>query len=139
MINVIAKIQFQACGLPWQVYADWVHNNQDNDETSSQENADDGYAVGVKVGKNKKQGDWSFGYQFKYIERNATVAGLNDADFGTPAGNGTNVQGHVFKAAYNLTDFLTAGAAFFLVQPIEGSNARDENDFLMQFDLIWKL
>ncbi|MCP4378131.1 MAG: hypothetical protein GY794_18400, partial [bacterium] len=120
LINVIAKIQFQACGLPWQVYADWVHNNQDNDETSNQENADDGYAVGVKVGKNKKQGDWSCGYQFKYIERNATIAGLNDADFGTPAGNGTNVQGHVFKAAYNLTDFLTAGAAFFLVQPIEG-------------------
>ncbi|MDP6543301.1 MAG: putative porin [Phycisphaerae bacterium] len=136
MINVLAKLKFKACGLPWQVYFDWVHNNQDNQEAADFENADDGYAVGVKVGKNKKQGDWSTGYQFKYIEANATPAQLNDADFGTPNGVGTNIKGHVFKTQYNLTDFLIAGGSIFLVQPITGD--RDENDFLMQIDLIWK-
>jgi hypothetical protein len=136
MINVLAKLKFKACGLPWQVYFDWVHNNQDNDETADFENADDGYAIGAKVGKNKKQGDWSAGYLFKYIEFNATPAQLNDADFGTPAGVGTNIKGHVIRVAYNLTDFLTAGGNFFLVQPITGD--RDENDFLMQLQLVWK-
>jgi len=139
MINILAKLKFKACGLPWQVYFDWVHNNQDNDETAGFENADDGYALGVKVGKNKKKGDWSAGYKYKYIEYNATPGGLNDADFGGrgPAmGANVNVKGHVFKAGYNLTDFLTAGTTFMLTQPIIGD--RDENDFLMQFDLIWK-
>ncbi|MDP6635078.1 MAG: putative porin [Phycisphaerae bacterium] len=139
IMNVLAKVKFKACGLPWQVYADWAHNTQDNDETADFENADDGYAVGVKVGKNKKQGDWSAGYQYKYIEFNATPAILNDMDFTTDGpglGATTNVKGHVFKVAYNLTDFLTAGGNVFLVQPITGD--RDENNFIMQFDLIWK-
>ena len=139
IINVLAKVDFKACGLPWQVYFDWVHNSEDNDETADFENADDGYALGVTVGKNKKQGDWSTGYQFKYIEFNATPAILNDADFSTDGpglGATTNVKGHVFRAAYNLTDFLVAGGNIFLVQPITGD--RDENNFIMQFDLVWK-
>jgi len=138
-INVLAKLNFKACELPWQVYFDWVHNNQDNDEVADFENADDGYAIGVKVGKNKKQGDWSAGYQYKYIEYNGTSGALNDADFSTDGpglGITTNVKGHVFRAAYNLTDFLTAGGNIFLVQPITGD--RDENNFIMQFDLVWK-
>jgi len=139
IMNVLAKAEFKAFELPWQVYVDWVHNSEDNDETADFENADDGYALGVKVGKNKKQGDWSVGYQFKYIEFNSTPAILNDSDFATDGpglGATTNVKGHVFRTAYNLTDFLTAGGNFFLVQPITGD--RDENNFIMQFDLIWK-
>ena len=139
ILNVLAKLNFKACGLPWEVYFDWAHNNQDNQETADFENADDGYALGVTVGKNKKRGDWSAGYQFKYIEFNATPAILNDSDFTTDGpglGATTNVKGHVVRVAYNLTDFLTAGGNVFLVQPITGD--RDENNFIMQFDLIWK-
>jgi len=139
IMNVLAKAQFKAFGLPWQVYFDWVHNSEDNDETADFENADDGYALGAKVGQNKKQGDWSAGYQFKYIEFNATSAALNDSDFATNGpglGTNTNIKGHVFKVVYNLTDFLTAGSSVYLVQPITGD--RDENNFIMRFDLIWK-
>ena len=99
----------------------------------------------MKVGKNKKQGDWSAGYQWKYIELNCWSGMLNDRDFAkdgligganaTP-GTTTNVKGHVFRAAYNLTDFLIAGGNFFLVQPILGD--RDEDNFIFQFDLLWK-
>jgi hypothetical protein len=131
LINVLAKVKFKACGLPWQVYFDWVHNNQENDQTSDLENANDGYAVGVKVGKNKKKGDWSTGYQYKYIEENATLATMNDADFG-----GTNRKGHVLKTKYNLTDFLTLGGSAFFVQPVTSDG--DQEDITLQFDLIWK-
>ncbi len=139
ILNILAKAQFQACGLPWQVYVDWVHNTQDHDQANDFQNADDGYALGVKVGKNKKKGDWSAGYQFKYIEMNSTPAILNDADFSTDGplpGATTNVKGHVFKVKYNLTDFLAAGGNVFLVKPIVGDAS--ENNFIMQFDLIWK-
>ena len=138
ILNLLAKVQFQACGLPWQVYVDWVHNCREGDTTASYKNSDDGYALGVKVGKNKKKGDWSAGYQFKYIEMNSTPAILNDADFSTDGpllGATTNVKGHVFKVKYNLTDFLAAGGNVFLVKPIVGDP--DENNFIMQFDLIW--
>lgn len=131
MMNLLAKVKFKALGLPWQVYVDWVHNSMDHDPDPRFSNSDDGYAFGVKVGTNKKQGDWSAGYQYKYIEMNATPAMLNDSDFG-----GTNLKGHVFKAKYSVTDFLTAGGAVFLTRPIEATG--DRNDFLFQFDLAWK-
>jgi hypothetical protein len=131
VINVLAKVKFNACGLPWQVYADWVHNNQENDQTADFENANDGYAMGVKVGKNKKKGDWSVGYQYKYIEANATPGVIIDADFG-----GTNRKGHVLKTGYNLTDFLTLGANAFFVEPVTSSG--DQDDMILQCDLVWK-
>ena len=139
IFNILAKVQFKACGLPWQVYVDWVHNCRDGDTTPDFQNADDGYALGVKVGKNKTKGDWSAGYQFKYIEMNSTPAILNDSEFATDSaalGATTNVKGHVFKVKYNLTDFLIAGGNVFLVKPIVGDP--DENNFIMQFDLLWK-
>jgi len=131
MINVLAKVKLNTFDIPWQVYFDWVHNTAENDQTPGLENAADGYAFGVKFGRNKKQGDWSIGYQFKYIEENATPSGLNDSDFG-----GTDLRGHVIKSKYNLTDFLTAGGSFFITRPIAGEAER--NDFLMQLDLVWK-
>jgi hypothetical protein len=136
MVNVLAKAEFKAYGLPWLVHCDWVHNTKDHDQTADFENADDGYAVGVKVGKNKKQGDWSASYVFKYIEFNATPAQLNEDDIGVPDDVTTNIKGHVVRLEYNLTDFLIAGGNFFLVQPIVGD--RDETDFLMQLQLLWK-
>ena len=139
LVNVLAKLQFQACGLPWQVYGDWVHNNQDNDEVADFENADDGYALGVKVGKNEKKGDWSTIYRFEYIEYNATSGELNDSGFSTDGpglGMTTNVKGHVLRGTYNLTDFLIARGTIYFLRPITGD--RDENKFMMRFDLMWK-
>ena len=139
LVNVLARLQFEACGLPWQVCGDWVHNNQDNDEVADFENADDGYALGLKVGKNKKKGDWSTIYRLEYIEYNATSGELNDNGFSTDGpgiGITTNVKGHVLRGTYNLTDFLIARGTIYFLRPITGD--RDENKFMMRFDLMWK-
>ncbi len=132
MINLTNIVKFKAWNLPMKVYFDWVHNLGDGDGMHPFNDQSDGYAAGIKVGKNKKKGDWSFGYKYAYIEANSTPGQFNDADFG-----GANRKGHVFGAKYNLTNFLTAGGKVFHTEDVTGSS-ENERDTLVQADLEWK-
>jgi len=134
--NAIAVLKFQAFGLPFKVYGDWVHNESEQDQTFDLENADDGYAFGAKVGENKKQGDWSAGWQYKYIEANAFPGALNDTDFAAGTGSGSNRKGNVIRGTYNITDDLTARTSFFFCEPVVGNTS--EEDLIIQFDLKWR-
>lgn len=131
MLNVTSAAKFKAMGLPWKVYVDWAHNVGDRDKTAGFEDKNNAYAFGMKVGKNKKKGDWSASYKYAYIEPNAVPGGLNDSDFGT-----SNRKGHVFGAKYSLSKSLTLGGKVFWTQPVVGSTA--EEDLLVQADLVWK-
>ena len=131
-INLTNKVKFRAFGLPMSTYFDFIHNCGDEDDTPDYTDQDNGYAFGLKVGKNKKKGDWSFGYKYAYIEANATPGSLNDSDFG-----GSNRKGHVLGAKYNLTDALTLGGKVFYTEPITGTS-QGERDTTVQADLIWK-
>jgi len=134
MINLTSMIQWRMCNLPWKAYVDYVHNCGDVVASEGFRDQDDGYAFGLKVGKNKKKGDWSLGYKYAWIEANCTPGGFNDSDFG-----GSNRKGHVLSGAYNLTDFLTLGAALFVTEPIAGADADNGyTDVTTMFDLIWK-
>jgi hypothetical protein len=132
MINLTNKVGFKAFGLPMSTYFDWVHNCGDKDGAEGYDNQSDGYAVGLKVGKNKKQGDWSCGYKYAYIEANAAPGEFNDSDFGH-----ANRKGHVWGAKYNLTDSLTVGTKVFWTEPVTGDN-QNERDTTVQADLVWK-
>ncbi|MDY7011423.1 MAG: putative porin, partial [Planctomycetota bacterium] len=132
MFNLTNKVKFKAFGLPMQVYFDWVHNCGDSDSAPDYNDQSDGYAVGLKVGKNKKKGDWSAGYKYAYIEANATVGAFNDSDFGH-----ANRRGHVFSAKYNLADPLTIGGKVFYTEPVTGSHENERN-VTVQADLVWK-
>jgi len=50
-------------------------------------------------------------------------------------------KGHVLKGVYNITDFLTIGAALFYTEPIVGSSSKpvDNRDTTVLVDLIWKM
>ena len=133
MINVTNKLGFKAFGLPMAAYFDFIHNCGDADPTADFQNEDNGCAVGLKVGKNKKKGDWSFGYKYAYIEANSTPGALNDSDFG-----GSNRQGHVLGAKYNLADSITLGGKFLYTQPITGATEEDRRDATVQVDMVWK-
>ena len=72
-----------------------------------------------------------------------------DSDFGglrpAPAGGraayspGTNVEGHIFKAAYSPYDSLTIGVTYFLAELIAGTPAEfDEDVGRLQLDAVWK-
>lgn len=133
MLNITNKVSWKAFGLPMAAYFDYILNCGDKDDGPHDfVNQNKGYALGFKVGKNKKKGDWSATYKYAYIEPNATPGGLNDADFG-----GSNRKGHVWGAKYNLTDFLTAGGKLFWTENVTGSS-ENERDTLVQADLAWK-
>ena len=137
LINFTNKVGWKMFKLPWGAYFDIYYNCGENDRIWSGNN-DLAYAVGMKVGKNKKQGDWSASYQYKYIEANGFFGVWADADFG-----GTNSRGHVWGAKYNLTDFLTIGGKVFVTEPIHtdnwAQNVSPDNDiWTVQADLVWK-
>jgi len=136
MINLTNKVGFKLFDLPWEVYVDYVHNCENDLTSRHEENMDDGLAVGVKVGKNQKKGDWSVGYKYAYIEGFCTPFFFNDVDF-----NGTNSRGHVIRATYNLTDFLTLGGSIFFLQNIDDAPILEETSGAEEIttivDLTW--
>ncbi len=132
VFNLTNKVGFKAFGLPMSTYFDWVHNCGDSDGSRSYDDQSDGYAFGLKVGKNKKKGDWSAGYKYAYIEANCTPGEFNDSDFG-----GANRKGHVWGGKYNLTDSLTIGCKIFLTEPVTGDRQNERNT-TVQADLAWK-
>ncbi len=127
VLNVTNKVSWKAFNLPMSAFVDYAHNCG-NDFTGES----DAFAVGYKVGKNKKKGDCSASYKYAYIEADATPAAFNDSDFGN-----TNRKGHQWGVKYNLLDSLTAGVKLFYTQPVSGI-AISETEFLMLADLIWK-
>ena len=124
VLNLTNKVTWKALGLPMSVYFDYAHNC--GNEVAGESDA---CAVGYKVGKNKKKGDWSAHYKYARIEANATPAAFSDSDFGN-----TNRKGHQWGAKYNLLDSVTVGANLFCTRPIDTGATQ----FLLLADLIWK-
>lgn len=128
VINLTNKLKWKRCGLPMSLYVDLAQNCSDEVD----DDTDDAYAIGFKVGKNKKTGDISGGYKYAYIEANASPGAFNDSDFGH-----SNSKGHQVGVKYNIAKFLTVGANLFYTQAIRGDSTGDPR-FLGLFDVIWK-
>jgi hypothetical protein len=130
VVNVLNKLDFRLLDLPWTAYFDILHNTANHDRGLYAEQ-DTAFAIGLKVGQNKKRGDWSLGYTYKYVEANSTLGELADGDFG-----GTNAKGSAWRAVYNLADFLTVGTSLFWFEPIAGPR-EDQRTVMTRVELIW--
>ena len=126
LLNVTNKVSWKAFGHPMSAYVDYVNN------LGTEAGSAEGFAIGYKLGKNKKKGDWSVKYKYAYIPANCTVSAFNDSDFGN-----TNRKGHQWGGKYNIDDFLTFGLNMFYTQPVSGSTP-DITEVLVLADLIWK-
>ncbi|MBN1941828.1 MAG: putative porin [Phycisphaerae bacterium] len=71
------------------------------------------YGVGIKVGENRKKGDFSIAYSYYYMEYGSIVPGFISPDLLYP-----NNQAHVIHAIYNIDDFLTLGGLVAIENPI---------------------
>jgi hypothetical protein len=111
--------------------------------------------LGVQLGKAGKKHQWEVSYRWKTIESDAWYEEVMDGDFGayyeqqlpnagftgTGAGfgSGTNIRGHVFRAAYSPNDSLTLLFAYYLTKLIDespaGSNSRAGR---LQASALWK-
>jgi hypothetical protein len=133
MFDLSNKVEFVAFNLPWTAHVDWVQNNDNNLAT----HRNTGFAAGLKVGQNKKKGDWSARYQWKKLEADAVPDYFAESDFGW--NTFTNRKGSLWGADYNITDNMTAGVSFFLTEPIKAAGANIQEDrFTVQADLVWK-
>ncbi len=127
----------------------------------------EGYWVGVTFGKSGKKGTWDVSYRYKELQGDAWFEELVDSDFGAyyrqqPLGagpsyfndrtlyasgkyrsggyySGTNVRGHVVKAAYSPYDCMTLGVTYFLTETIEDPKvANSAPTHRIQVDAQWK-
>jgi len=121
--------------FPIKIAGDYI----DNPSANGHENY--GYSAGVTFGKAGKKGLWEVSYRYKYLGANAWFEELVDSDTGAyysatyhngAAGAGysagTNIKGHVFKAAYNFTDSLSLGATYFLTELIDQTGQTAKSD-----------
>jgi hypothetical protein len=76
-----------------------------------------GWTVQAQFGEAKKKGEWQIAYQYKYLEADAVWEAMTDSDWGY---GGTDRKGHVIKAAYNLQDWWSLGAAAIMTDKISG-------------------
>jgi len=106
------------------------------------------WLVGIKLGDNKKQGDWAASIDFRQVGLGSVDPNLNDSDFNLGFLNG---QGIKAKVAYNFTDNMVGSVAYFntwnykedlylpvgqanSVQQLTGANGTQ----IVQADLVWK-
>ena len=88
-------------GLPITISGDVVKNLRDTVQTAVIKNEDTGFAVGFKIGGAGAANTAEFGYLYRSVQSDATLADLADSDWG-PNG-GTNRVGHIVWTAYNFT------------------------------------
>jgi hypothetical protein len=133
--------------FPIRLAAEYMNN-------PAAEQHNEGYSFGITVGKAGKKGLWELGYRWKHLEADAWYEEVVDSDFGglRPAtfssgalnaraayASGTNVEGHIFKAAYSPYDSITLGVTYILAELIANTPEGFEDDISrLQVDAIWK-
>jgi len=162
LLELTSRFSWEMLGLPWEVVASWTHNFADNYNSNNAmalnnasglnlsynpafDGASDAMLVGIKVGKNKKKGDWSAFYNYAYLEANSVVPGLTEATFGGP-----NRKGHIFGGMYNIDDFFTINSELYITDPIHAfntwnattstwqANSSRNGNVTLQVNLVWK-
>ena len=114
-------------GLPFKVYGQYVVNvAEDVDDDNN------GYLVGVKVGKAKKVGQWEIDANYTYLEKDAVLGAYTDSD---RWGGGTNGQGFEVGAKYHLVQNMLLGAKYL---GHEDGIDSDETLHVFQGDIIVK-
>ncbi len=132
VLNVHNQVGFEVRELPVSVFFDFAHNFDEAESTSGLRGRNHAFHTGVKVGSNRRKGDWSASYEYAWMESNSLPGFWSSGDFGR-----TGRRGHIVKGAYNLADFLTVGGALFVTEPIRSRNGGDDI-ITLQADLVWK-
>ena len=89
--------------------------------------------IGTKFNKAKALGTWEMSYDYRDIEADAVVGGLNDSDF---IGGGTNGTGHRLGFKYQIAKNMQLGLSYFITE--KNADSTIDNFNLLQADLIFK-
>lgn len=127
IIEGFGEYGFKIGEYPTAVYGTYVNN------TGGGSSEDTAWLIGARFNKAKKPGSWEVSYNYRDVERDAVVGGLNDSDF---IGGGTDGKGHVFGFKYQLAENLQAAVHYFHNEQNASSTKDDYR--LLQADLIFK-
>ncbi len=89
-VELSAEWKTQLGSVPFTMFADYVENLDAPEENI-------GYAIGLRLGKNKQPGDFRIAYSYQDLQADAVFAAFTDSDF---AGGGTDNSGHLLKGSY---------------------------------------
>ena len=112
LLDLVGEINTKLLGKPVLLYSDYVKNTAiaDNDE---------GFEMGLKVGKADKPLAWEAGYTFTRLEPDAVVGQFSNSDFGD---GGTNRSGHAYYAAIGTLKNSTLGFKWSVTEAIDGTD-----------------
>lgn len=110
--------------FPIRLAGDYIYNPGAPDRNR-------GYSVGITFGKSGKRGLWDLSYRYRYLEGDAWYEELVDSDFGayyaaaaqgmgfSGFAAGTNLKGHVARAAYSPFDSVTLSLTTLIAELID--------------------
>jgi hypothetical protein len=110
VVDATVGVTFNA-GLPITISGDLLKNLHDTVQTAAITNENTGFSAGFKVGNASAPNTAEFGYIYRSVQSDATLADLADSDWG-PNG-GTNRVGHIIWTAYNFTKATQIKLKFF--------------------------
>jgi hypothetical protein len=132
--------------FPVRLGGDFIYNPAAPDAVDNY-----GYSIGITFGKAGRKGAWEVGYTWKWLGSDAWWEEMVDSDFGafyggtlplsgTSAGygSGTNVKGHILRAAYSPYDTVTLSVKWLhtdLINPVTVANSTMNR---VQVDASWK-
>ncbi|MDP3722658.1 MAG: putative porin [Candidatus Omnitrophota bacterium] len=125
-VDWLGELSTVVVGRPLTLWADAVKN-------SAVAKSDEGFQLGVKLGKADRPLAWETGYFWQRLEADAVVGQFTDSDFGE---GGTNRDGHVFHATLGTLKNSTLGFKWFITEAISGpdnSIDRLQVDWLTKF------
>lgn len=126
IFETFGEYKFTALSMPMSFYGSYVNN-------LAVSNEDTGWIVGTKLNKAKAVGTWQLSYDYRDIEADAVVGGLNSSDF---VGGGTNAKGHKFGGKYQLSENTQLGLTYFMAEK-NANSTQDDYDSLFA-DLVFK-
>lgn len=128
LLNPALEISFKLGETPLAIVAEHVTNVAIGELNT-------GYLAGFKLGKLKNLGDWSLGYDYRKLERDAAVSAFTDAD---SYGGGTSGRSHKIAFGYQLKPNWSANATYFVGQTGIGPGQQELDRNKLHADLNFK-
>jgi len=127
LVEVSAEYGFNVAGRPVSVWADYIQNTAVDD-------LNEGYNLGVKLGKASDPGSWELAALYQDLEKDAAWGGWIDSDFG---GGTTQAKGFQFKGAWVPVKNTSLNLTWF--QNTRDYDASSETDYQrLQLDFSMK-
>lgn len=142
---VDAKYGLKAGGTPVTLSATFINN------PAAYSSEDSGYSLGVKYGSAKKKDTWELSYEWRHFEKDVMWHQLIQSGYGAFGArdisgsngkayySGTNVEGSVIRAKYQMYDNTSIGLNWYITDAIDsGTSGTSETTHRIELDLIFK-